>query len=343
MIARVTFLLCLALASIPQGRADSLPDLHGIVFGLEKASPGSACWDPAQPWFISFDISNPGGVKLKSLDLKLHIMNGPKLVSGVFASSEQLAVDALAEGSTGVNISVRLPKNVPVGEVGTKRAFRLVIDPPYATGGVIKESDEMNNLVDYELGVAPPVQDGLTFQEQPDQMLKITSTAGISGDKKHIQVQIKNFGPVHSKPLRLFLVVALAPQPGFPTGSTADGYSVEIPSLAPGAQTWVTIGSDYEFVEPDPAVTIGSKTPLSSPIAISRKAGFENIRVTTTRTRTFFFPKTIRLINITAPKPLGYTVLRNFKLRILGTQEVIYIGVKRKSREAGPIRIPGKH
>ena len=330
------------LAAVPRVVcAAPLPDLSGSDLHLEKAIPGTSCFDPDQPWYVCVTIENApqaGAPLVGDFNLQLDVMKGPKFGSGVFAKSWKVVEGGMGK-NTFIGVCIQLPKNVDVNSLGTQRAFRVMIDPNKPDK--VDESNEENNVVGWEFGVKPPIMEmGGSMAPQPDKDLQIFDTAAIPGNTQSLLVKIKNKGPVKSKKMKLFLTQKLPPPPGSPTGQTNVGTSAPIPPLAPGAIGKVKITGLHPFVEPLPQQSGG--TPPAKVTLAQSLAAQNKLVVTRPRTGLFNLGRRQSTLVATAPPPPDYKILIPFTLRILGTDQIIHFGNDVVEPGGGPIKIPGK-
>ena len=97
----VILLVTLSIGAACYAAPAPLPDLHGGIDGLQEAIKGTSCFDPAQPWYVCFTIDNSHAVGTAPVadagpfSLKLEIMKGPKVDSGVLKTVSQDLPDGL--------------------------------------------------------------------------------------------------------------------------------------------------------------------------------------------------------------------------------------------------------
>jgi hypothetical protein len=324
-----------------------LPDLNGSLNGLEKANPGTSCFDPKQPWYVCFVIGNfhhfgsapvaPAG----PFTLKLEIMNGPSLNSAIIKTVSKDVTAGLNAGAL-LEVCFHLPASIDHNDLGVKHAFRLTIDSPLPNGQVV-EDDETNNVVEFGNGSAVPMatDSSLPQAPAPDKNVKIIDTAAIPGDAHDIKVRIKNLGAIDSKLLVMFLTVHKGMFGAVP-GVSDNLNGIKVPPIPPKKSIWVTIGSNNNeaFVQPTSKAKSNPPGKATQPLIARTVAGNTAIISSVKKGGLFGIGKRRDLIVNVAPPP-DYKVLIPFTLDISGTDQKITFGAP-PIPSGGAIKIPGK-
>ena len=328
--------------------AAPLPDLHCDLDGLGEAVKGTVCFDPKQPWFICYTIENfhslgnaPVG-DAAPFTIKLEIMKGPKLDSGVFQTVTENISDGLGAGDT-LGLCLKLPKNVDHKDLGTKRAFRLTVDPPLPNG-IIPEDNETNNLCEYDKGTEVPMMPapGVPPPPDPDKNVKIIDTAGIPGDTHNINVRVKNLGTIDSKVMVMFLTVRSS---GFGAAKDAsdDMNGIKVPSIPAGKSVWVKIGSvNEEFIQPTPKASKVLSEKNAQPLISKSVTGKTTIIVDMKKATKIGAQRRGPAVLAAVATPPDYKVLIPFTLEISGTHEKLSFGQPSRPTGGQVIKVPGK-
>lgn len=273
--------------------------------------------------------------------ITLEIMNGPKLDSGVFQTVKENIPEGLKAGGT-VGLCLKLPNNVDHKDLGTKRAFRLTVDPPLPKG-IIPEDNETNNVCEFDKGTDVPItpKAGVPPPPDPDKNLKIIDTAGIPGDTHNINVRVKNLGTIDSKVMVMFLRVRSSGF-GAAKGASDDTNGIKISSISPGRSVWVKIGAaNEEFIQPTPRASKVLSERNAQPLISNKVAGNMIIVADMKKATTMDADQRGPTVIAAVAAPPDYKVLIPFTLEISGTHEKLRFG--RPSRvPGGVIKIPGK-
>ena len=371
MIARLVAGLPLASALVaapllatlgPPGEAAPLAQLWIDKSGLcvQKALPGTACFDPKQPWYVRVLVVNkfpvPSGeppADAGPFRVQLAIMNGPKIDSSPAETIFFDVVEGLSFTSI-IAVSMQLPEKVKHVDFGSKRAFWIAVDPdnnvlkgeqPGFSPVLYWESKEGQRVIvvpECPKAVPPP---GSGSAPSADRDLKITDTAGVPGSKQKLKVEIKNVGALRSVQATLTFSLFGVPTPADPIRKTVGVADAKIPPLDPGTKAWVEIDGPLAFVEPleDPSRAQAPRIRHSQPISFrpiaTRKAVLtkENVVRDASGVR-LVRQAPITLVHVTGPP--DYKVLIPFALEVAGTNERLVFGVPAPT--GGPIKIPGK-
>jgi hypothetical protein len=351
--------LLLATLAPPSDAAQAQLWIDKSRLCLQKALPGTACFDPKQPWYLRVMVVNkfpePYGeppADAGPFRIAVAIMNGPTFTSGLAETMSFDVVDGLPFTSN-IAVSMQLPEKVKPVDLGSKRAFWIAVDPENKVmkGGQdgvspvfeweLKEGERVAIVPECPKTVPPP---GSGSAPSADRDLKITDTAGVPGNKQKLKVEIKNVGTLRSVPATLTLNLFGTPTPGDPVRKTVGVADAKIPPLDPGAKAWVEISGPIAFVEP-PADTSRAQAPRirqSQPIAFrsiaTRKAVLtrENVVRDASGVRVRQAPLT--LVHVTGSS--DYKALIPFALEVAGTNERLVFGMPAPT--GGPIKIPGK-
>lgn len=245
----------------------ALPNLHVRFDGLEEATPGMPCYDPAQPWFAHVTVINANyRTDLVPAD-KFLDPNNPTGKAGlfyvrfeVFAGATQAqgpmhAVGYEVNGLGGypgsgdclVGFSIQLPKNITKEQFGLVYGFRFTAD---GYNDQI-ESNENDNVFLWEKAqtpqMAPQWKEG---DISPYSNLKFVDFKAVPGSKRQLDVLVKNQGAEKSLQLELRLTIMGPPSPVSPLGTASETASANSTAIPPGGETWVRFSARSAFVQP---------------------------------------------------------------------------------------------
>lgn len=245
----------------------ALPNLHVRFDGLEQATPGMPCYDPAQPWFAHvtvinanfrtdlvppdkfLDANNPTG-KAERFYVRFEMFAGATEAHGPMHAAGY-EVNGLGgypgDGDCMVGFSVQLPKNIDYKQFGLVYGFRFTAD---GYSDVI-ESNENDNVFLWEKAQAPQMAPQWKEGEpSPFSNLKFIDFKGVPGSKRQLDVLVKNQGSETSLQLELRLTVVGPPTPASPLGTASETVSANSTAIPAGGQTWVRFSARSSFVQP---------------------------------------------------------------------------------------------
>ncbi len=246
-----------------------MPEANLQIFfdGLEEATPGMPCYDPAQPWFAHVTVVNANSdakwdPSRRALDpQKPTAKAGPfsvlfQVFEGATSASDTQSVQSYTVEGLGPypgsgdwlqGFSMQLPKNISKPDFGLKHGFRFKADTYFA----VPESNEDDNSFLWEKAQVPPLaplwKEG---DPSPFSNLKFVDFKAIPGSQRQLDVLVKNQGAQQSLQLELRLSIIGQPTPASPTGSVLESASANSTAIPPGGSTWVRFKTRTAFVQP---------------------------------------------------------------------------------------------
>ncbi|MGH2606793.1 MAG: hypothetical protein ACRDG5_09400 [Anaerolineales bacterium] len=226
----------------------SAADLQGEVLGMTKTEDGDNGFDPAQPWYVRFQVTNKGGVPATEYSVKLETFNGPTLASGVFCWTSQkfplTGPDAFWASD------FHLPTGISQPDFGVKHMFVFTIDWKAEVSEDEASGGESNNFVIWAKRTSPPVLPKPSEPPPPPPSpWSITGASAVVGKKDVVVAAINNQSgrPTRAATLQLRLHV---PKPGAPAGKPELAGTAKVPPMDPGGSQSVTIMGRRAFLVP---------------------------------------------------------------------------------------------
>lgn len=245
------------------------PNLQIFFDGLNEATPGMPCYDPAQPWFAQVTVANannkpispygPGDfdkdhptAKAGGFQVSFEVFAGVTASTGTLHLLAPFTVDGLDAHPDGEvymkSFSMQLPKGMPKDDFGAKHGFRFKADVFFA----VPESNEDDNTFTWEKAQTPkmaPVAlpDKLT-PPNPFSSLKFIDFKAVPGSRRELDMRVENVGSETSYQLELRLSIMGPPTPRSPLGSVLETATANSTNIASGASTWVRFTAQTDFV-----------------------------------------------------------------------------------------------
>lgn len=334
----------------------ALPNLQVFFDGIEEATPGMPCYDPAQPWFAHVTVANANSVpgfdpRLRAFDPKqptaaadtfsviFEVFVGTTAALGS-QSATSYVVDGLAaypgNEPHALGFSMQLPKTVSHKDFGLKYGFRFTAD----LYGHIAESNEGDNVFLWEKAQLPPLANvWKPGDPSPFTDLKFMGFKAVPGSGRQLDVLVRNQGAETSLQLELRLQIMGAPTPASPAGSVLETVSANSTAIASGGQTWIRFKAKTAFVQPVAGLSLRDVRRLRS--AGSRRfrqvqTGQGGLRGLPTLSRYLVVEKDFNFVPL---KPFVITLMND------GQTERVAFGepaVKKPGGSQGGIDVPDK-
>jgi hypothetical protein len=267
------------------------PNLRIYFDGLEEATPGMPCYDPAQPWFAHVTVVNANldpkwPAQKRALDpqnptaavgpFKVFFQVFPGQTSKSTSGSTPFTtytVDGLGaypggQSDCAQGFSMQLPQGMAKADFGVKYGFMFQADMYQA----VTESNEDDNYLVWESGLPPPLapqwKEGDT---SPFSNLKFAAFKAVPGSRNQLDVLVKNQGSETSFQLELRLSIMGPPTPVSPTGSVAESVSANSTAIPSGGSTWVRFKARSVFLQPRAALSARELQRLQSANPASRR------------------------------------------------------------------------
>lgn len=245
------------------------PNLQIFFDGLNEATPGMPCYDPAQPWFAQVTVANansklqspfgPGEfdpnqptAKAGPFQVSFEVFAGTTAATGTLHLLAPYSVDGLeAHPDTQgyrQSFSMQLPKGMAKDDFGAKHGFRFKVDVYLA----VPESNEDDNTFTWEKAQTPKMApialpDKLT-PPNPFTNLQFNDFKAVPGSRNELDVLVKNVGSETSHQVELRLTIMGSPTPSSPLGSVLDFALANSTNIPSGGTTWVRFKAQPDFV-----------------------------------------------------------------------------------------------